>query len=431
MSTSLPTFQLGEVASASQLMAAFNVLWNQGENILNTLTNYRNLSLVDFQQQVEALNSRLQRANRISAPYTTVNFVTTDFLDIDQTQTSATVRADAQAVTLKERSTTTNAVIQNQTFATSDGTAEAISTDNSLYRVSTTDGSIPTGTFTVQLVQSLNMTVLTFDLAAMPPTPSFVVSASPDGTTFIQANQVSMNGYRLTAWFTPMEMRYITLAITPAAPDTLGGTSYTFGLTDFAGTETEFELVSELVTAPISFTPASLQLKLVAPSDPNILYFLSFNGGNWQEYAADSVIPIPGAAAVTQTGITVFQEEPGDIWVGSNTPGGLFQLPSNAYSNTVSVTDETTGNLLALLPGFPCIYISDLAPGLSLDYMAFQVGSAAAYLPSVSTANPLTKTFTWSYVTGPSNMTVQLKVQLSTSDRTVTPTFTGASLQEM
>ena len=96
------------------------------------------------------------------------------------------------------------------------------------------------------------------------------VAASPDGTTFTQANQVSMNGYRLTAWFTPMEMRYITLAITPAAPDTLGGTSYTFGLTDFAGTETEFELVSELVTAPISFTPASLQLKLVAPSDPKI-----------------------------------------------------------------------------------------------------------------------------------------------------------------
>ena len=145
MSTSLPTFQFGEVASASQLMAAFNVLWNQGENILNTLTGYRNMSLVDFQQQVEALNSRLQRANRISPPYTTVDFVTTDFLDIDQTQTSATVRADAQAVTLKERSTTTNAVIQNQTFATSDGTAEAISTDNSLYRVSTTDGSIPTG----------------------------------------------------------------------------------------------------------------------------------------------------------------------------------------------------------------------------------------------------------------------------------------------
>ena len=256
MSTSLPTFQFGEVASASQLMAAFNVLWNQGENILNTLTNYRNLSLVDFQQQVEALNSRLQRANRISPPYTTVNFVTTDFLDIDQTQTSATVRADAQAVTLKERSTTTNAVIRNQTFATSDGTAEAISTDNSLFRVNTTDGSIPTGTFTVQLAQSLNMTVLTFDLAAMPPTPVFKVSASPDGTTFTQAVQVSMNGYRLTAWFTPMEMRYITLAITPAAPDTLGGPSYTFGLTDFAGTETEFELVSELVTAPISFTPA-------------------------------------------------------------------------------------------------------------------------------------------------------------------------------
>ena len=64
-------------------------------------------------------------------------------------------------------------------------------------------------------------------------------------------------------------------------------------------------------------------------------------------------------------------------------------------------------------PGFPCIYISDLAPGLSLDYVAFQVGSAAAYPSTVSTANPLTKTFTWSYVTGHSNMTFQLKVPFS------------------
>ena len=65
--------------------AAFNVLWNQGEDVLNTLTNYRNISLVDFQQQVDGVDGRLQRANRISAPYTTVNFVTTDFLDINKT----------------------------------------------------------------------------------------------------------------------------------------------------------------------------------------------------------------------------------------------------------------------------------------------------------------------------------------------------------
>jgi hypothetical protein len=84
MSTSRITFQFGEVASASELMAAFTAIWQQGQSVLNTLTSYRNLSLVDFEQKLEALNSRLERANRIHAPYTAVDFVTTDLLDIDQ-----------------------------------------------------------------------------------------------------------------------------------------------------------------------------------------------------------------------------------------------------------------------------------------------------------------------------------------------------------
>ena len=449
MSTSLPTFQFGEVASASQLMAAFNVLWNQGENILNTLTGYRNMSLVDFQQQVEALNSRLQRANRISAPYTTVDFVTTDFLDIDQTQTSATVRADAQAVTLKERSTTTNAVIQNQTFATSDGTAEAISTDNSLYRVSTTDGSIPTGTFTLQLAQSLNMTVLTFDLAAMPPTPTFAVSASPDGTTFTPAIQVSMNGYRLTAWFAPMEMLYITLAITPAAPDTLGGTSYTFGLTDFAGTETEFEMVSELVTKPDLLHSGQCPLKLVAPATPGILYFLSFQ---WRPLAGVcgrqhcSRIPIRVQFRLTGVTVSAMSGAPEYGGYSFNMPSGTFQEFETIFLNSIQVTDLSTGlpirvapalNPMFAVPG--AIGASRYGPiaGLTHDYAAQGgYGGGLMLIPANPTNTFAGKTYSVSYsgVTAnwiPITWSVQLKVQLSTSDRTVTPTFTGASLQEM
>src|ERR1035441_8212387 len=123
MSSPSTTFQLGAQGSASQLMAVFNSLLAQGQSILNTIDSHRTLSVVNFQQKVEALNSRRQRANRAQVPYTAVNFVATDFLDVDQTQTSATVRADAQAVTLQERSVTTNAVVQSQLFATSSGTA--------------------------------------------------------------------------------------------------------------------------------------------------------------------------------------------------------------------------------------------------------------------------------------------------------------------
>src|ERR1017187_6523864 len=97
------SFQFGKEASASQLMSLFRSLHTQGQTILDTFTAYREMSLVNLQQKLEALNSRRQRANRILTPYTAVNFVVTDFLNIDQTLTSATVRADTQAVTLKER----------------------------------------------------------------------------------------------------------------------------------------------------------------------------------------------------------------------------------------------------------------------------------------------------------------------------------------
>ena len=75
-----------------------------------------------------------------------------------------------------------------------------------------------------------------------------------------------MNGYRLTAWFTPMEMRYITLAITPAAPDTLGGTSYTFGLTDLR-TRT-IRACLRAGDGSDLFHTCLTALKLVAPSSP-------------------------------------------------------------------------------------------------------------------------------------------------------------------
>ena len=94
MSTSNVTFQLGEAASASKLMGAFNVLRNQGQQLLTTLGTYRTDSLVSFEQRVEALNSRRERANRVKSSYVAVRFVATDLLDMDQTQTSATVRAD-------------------------------------------------------------------------------------------------------------------------------------------------------------------------------------------------------------------------------------------------------------------------------------------------------------------------------------------------
>jgi hypothetical protein len=74
---------------------------------------------------------------------------------------------------------------------------------------------------------------------------------------------------------------------------------------------------------------------------------------------------------------------------------------------------------------------------LTHDYAAQGgYGGGLMLIPANPTNTFAGKTYSVSYsgVTAnwiPITWSVQLKVQLSTSDRTVTPTFTGASLQEM
>jgi hypothetical protein len=416
MSTSSITFSMGEVASASTLMSAFNALRSQGQQVIDTLVNYRATSLIDFEQRVEALNSRRQRANRIGSPYIPVEFVTTDLLDIDQTQTSATVRADSQAVILRERPTPASAVVLQQQFSTSDGTAESLSTNNTIYRVGTSDGSIPVGTFTLQLTELLNLSVITFDFAAMPSTPAVVVSASADGVNYVAATNTSLNGDRLTAWFAPMEMMYVTVAVTPATPDTLGGSSYTFGLLDMIAAETEFQLVSDLVTLPISFQPIGANLQFSAQTDPGLVYFLNFGGAGWQEVAANSIVAIPGVAQTTLQG------------VGMNVAGLLnASLPAGVYAASITAIDDATGLSIPVVSS-----LSPTDPNVSrLTHDCLAVNGQAVNYVGPDLATSAAKLFTLTYAAGPATLGVQLRVQLSTSDRTVSPTFTGASLQEL
>lgn len=65
----------------------------------------------------------------------------------------------------------------------------------------------------------------------MPSNPTIVVYGSADGVNLVQASQVSLNGYRVNAWFPSKNIRYLQIRITPAMPDTLGGSTYTFGIT--------------------------------------------------------------------------------------------------------------------------------------------------------------------------------------------------------
>jgi len=89
----------------------------------------------------------------------------------------------------------------------------------------------PVGTFDLELDPPLHLSLLSFDVVSTPSTPEISVGVSENGVTFSPASSLALNGYRINAWLVPATVRFVRLTINPTHPDTLGGSVYTFGLT--------------------------------------------------------------------------------------------------------------------------------------------------------------------------------------------------------
>jgi hypothetical protein len=192
------------------LQTQFAALSAQGQSVLDDIATTRETTLLRFDQGLSALNSRQQRAARINAPDIVCRFVISDMLDIDQTLTSAAVRADAGAVTLRERQKPSNAAIKNLTFSSNTGAVEQF---NNMYRVHVVDGSTPVGTFQIELFNPSELTLVVFDIVTMPSDPGIRVFASSDGVTQVEASATSRSRYRVNAWFPAMPVKYLQIQI--------------------------------------------------------------------------------------------------------------------------------------------------------------------------------------------------------------------------
>jgi hypothetical protein len=421
-------FQIGEEASCGKLLDQLGAIRTQGENVLAQVESKRLATLVEFERRLSAMNGRRQQSNRVMAPRVAARFVVSDFLGVDQAQTTATVRADAQAVTLRERETPSDAALRSKRFSVSGGTAEAMDATNSLYRAYTDDGTIPTGTFELELVTPLSLTLLVFDLAAMPSEPTVAVEVSTTGTTWVPAKQVSLNGYRLNAWLEAMTVRFVRVILTPSHPDTLGSRSYTFGLTAFNGTTVEFHLLSELVSRPLSFRPHTQQVRLNATVDPGLTYFLAFNGGGFVEVPPGQAIDVPGVTQVTATDVQELDQAPGVL-----DHAFTAFAPAIAYPETLRA--HLGGHLTDSIRIAPGMQASARDTRLMQKYIGVNATQLRFICVNASSSDPYGPYPNWSfnleYLTGPAAVSVQLKVQLHTTDRAVTPVFRGAVLEEV
>lgn len=87
------------------------------------------------------------------------------------------------------------------------------------------------------------------------------------------------------------------MVITPAQPDNLGGSTYTFGITDLSGASVDYNLVSDLCFAPIAFPVQSAQVQLVADTGSGLTYYLALSDGTDPGTAQVVLRPGPSLAA--------------------------------------------------------------------------------------------------------------------------------------
>jgi hypothetical protein len=96
-----------------------------------------------------------------------------------------------------------------------------------------------------------------FRWSSLPSDPGIRVFASTNGIDKIAALDISRSGYRVNSWLPNTPVKFLQLEISPTHPDTIGGNTFTFGLTSFNAFTIDFHLYSELVMKAGSLIPGS------------------------------------------------------------------------------------------------------------------------------------------------------------------------------
>lgn len=409
-----PLFIDGQESSASALMANMQAMIDIGQQIVDTMQELQTSSLEQIQRDLSRLQGYGCQVLRAPQSGIAAAFLVSDFLNTDQTRTNATVRADSASVTLRERKNPGTVLANTITFSSNSGTVEQF---GPFYRVSAS--APPIGTFDIKLAEPTDISFLIIDFAPTPSIPNISVKVSQNGLTYTSALQITTSGYRASVWITPQEVQYIQVVFSPTHPDTLGGSTYTFGINDFYAYSVEFQLQSDWYSLPLVITPTSAAWVFNAPDAAGLTYFLSLDGGTtWQEVIPGQQIPVPGATRVSVTATLPSYS--------INDGVGLLNeiLPVGTIPSTVLITFN--GAEIPLAPGLPL----EIA-GLTNTYIVPE--GLQLYILPVTTAD-YGNQYQLSYVYIPADIpAIQaiLHVQLNTEDKANTPVFTGATLENV
>lgn len=392
-----------KTGSASEVNKRFEEVSSTGQSVLDDLEQVRLSELIAFEQRISESNLRRCRVERLCASGVLGHFTVADMNAVHLQNTTATVRADVMAASLKEKGDFVSADIQEIQFSANVGSYQRLS---NTYKVISTEG-IPIGRFDIVLLRPVTMNQVVFDLVAPSPDLQVKVSVISADLKETETLSVARNGYRFSCWMPERQLRYLRIEMKPGGPDTAGGIGYTFGITDLQIIRQNYHLASELVMKPVSVPARSKKAVFRTESESGLSYFLSFDGLNFAEVVPDAVVNLP-VTYVEQTGVTV-------------NSSGLLSHTLNAAVNTASLKVTSSGQNVPV--------VHNLKTGHTPAVKSVvQRGLTLKYLPMAEADE--SKTFTVGYFLLPAEIQVWMKVRFVSNDNSVTPVFKGAYLEE-
>jgi hypothetical protein len=409
-------FTDGAPASRSAFTSALLSLQQSGQQTLDDLASLRQATLLGFEQSLTSLYGRQQRIQRVLSTDEVGKLVITDLLDIDQARSNTTIRSQSASVTLPHRIASVPVVTQSQSFSVSSG---SLDTFGQLYQVTSASGA-PTGTYQITLAEPANLSLLVFDLVMAPAQPVITVRTSDNGVSFQDAVSVSVNGYQVTAFLTPASVRTIQISITPAMPDNLGGSLYTFGLMNFFPYELSYQLAGELDSKAVTVAPTGPMIALSYTADPRIAVFYSWDNQSFAAASPGMPISVPGAITVVGDGAAT-ADNTGRLTWKDQLANSVQQTPSTIYPNSVVVADST-GNAFRRAPGLD----PTKAVHLTVPVVTLAADNSLYLLPASALVS--NATYSVSYQAGPAALPLYFRIQFSTDDRSETPVFSGITI---
>lgn len=417
----MPLFEDGQTASASTLESVLFSIRDSGQAVLDELAAIRTDTLLRFEMGLSALNNRRRLSSRLTGVEIPCRFLVSDFLDIDQSKSSATIRIDGGSATLRERNQAASIVVRSQRFTSSTGNPEQF---GQTYRVHVTDGTKPSGTFDIELVSVSDLTFLSLDIVSIPSDPGLAVYASHDGVVYVPASSVSIAGYRINSWFPSVPAKYIRLVVSPTHSDTIGGTTFTFGITGASASTVDFHLASSLLFSPILFSPAAANLRFMVDADSGLTYFLTLSA---PDGTTTSLSVIPGQVVSVPTAtpsvlVPLVSNSAGILGTGTGSSFNPYVVPSDIYLNSVFVkriASDLTITFPRVAPGYNPASHNTASSYLGIHDNRFEYGPVFNVLDL----------FEANFSRGPISISASLSVQFFGRDKSVTPVFRGARLE--